>query len=630
VLDRSNCRSFLPTSCGSSTREWEWVSFWTGGFPRKKQTVLMDHKKSQLQEALSACLLEYVFSFLSITDLRSVRGVNKFQMRFPRWTVLELSHRDLLRFGMPLRNALNLFATRTERLETTSLRWYCDASDRFLPWNDIVPFLQRLRHLDVMLEVNDSDEDRADTAAMVNMSKLERLEWTGCIFCSTGDSNAALLSPVLQKMHLRVLHLSRCSTDARTFFGQLPVTLTELRLIETPTAFGRDQLARLLSACPELTRVELDLFGATARAMRPDDWSLLYSPTPRVWQEWSLSCSFEVDPLPCLGAAALDHFARANVQHTLSIMSCVNNQPYPWSSALWMRFVERIGASPLRVLRFGSLTVAAKPSDNLGTTLMKCFPNLEALPTCGRMDIDAQTLVRAYEKWPCMIRQRTFPSLCPIWNIQGESGDVFDYLIRAGPNDRFRELKLAKFVFNIPTILSRLPQLLLAQHHWQCIDIQLHDQDLSISDAVACHLAGLAKLETISIHVNRLTLSTTGLTHLLETGHFCRLVLQQDSAVEATTLLPVTVLKQLWRHRIRRTVVLRHACITGISAVEWSTLTREWISSHRVHFRSYVPATEQPIKLECGLEIESYVLPDSSHIAGICISTQPDHHVVIG
>jgi hypothetical protein len=557
--------------------------------------------KSRLRDDVPPSVLRHICSFLNVIDVQSVRSSNKLHALVPRWTVLELSSSDLLRFDMPLLKALDLFATHTERLQTDRWHWYCKASDRWLRWTEIVPFLQRVRYLDMTLL---GPEDREDLMAMSTMPNLERLHWKG-----SRIMKAASLAPVLQNMtRLRVLILDqvlmnqKASADVSTLFRHLPDTLIELRLLETAVAFSRDHLALLLRTCPKLTQVELDLFGRDAQAMRPDDWSLLYSPTPRVWQEWRLSCFEEVYTLPCLDVEALDHFARAKVQHTLRI---VTGRRDPWSSAIWKRFVEQTGEklSPLRVLQYGtpdfSPAIAEDAFDDMIATLMECFPHLEALPVDTGIETDAKTIIQAFkQKWPLVYRQRRFPPRYLSWEIRGDVETILDHLIDHAPKDHFEKMVL--YDDSVPdkeVVWSNLLDLLLSQHHWREITIELPVR-LSLTDDIAAHLARVPRLDELSIDVNRLTLSANGLADLLEHGDFEELRLEDSNHSDgdwSKTTVSVQLLMQLWRNPRRRTITLQHTILTGLSASDWIALARGWTTTRHVTFLCYVPSAECPI-----------------------------------
>jgi hypothetical protein len=593
---------------------------------KKKQRIdVADEKQpsnSRLQNHIPLVIQQHIFSFLDITDVRSLRSVNKFQMRFPRWTVLDLSDDDLEGFGMPVLKALDLFARQTERLETDHLSWYCAHTRRSLKWQQIVPFLQRVRHLDIQRDVNDDDTGRANLAAVADMAKLEILEWEGC-----RSMSAASMAPVLQKTNLRVLHLTRVLHNVTdTFFGHLPATLTELRLLETPVAFGRDQLARLLTTCPELTQVQLEVQEVSMRTMKPEDWKLLYSPIPRVWHEWSLNCPVEdADaPFPCFDVAALDHFARAKVQHTLDIRT---GHKLPWSSALWKRFVERTGAttSPLRVLCYGQpVVLQTDPIDDVTATLMECFPHLHTFHHAWLITTSVQTIIRGYEqKWPLIHQHRVFPPPCFDWNTyDGDVNDVLDHLIDHAPSDYFEKLALEGAP--LPDA-DDLHQVLLDQHHWRDIHIELAFGGLDIPDAVAVHLAHLPQLLKIEISVKRLDLSVHGLSTLLEHGGFEELTLYESDRRWTKTPLSLALLQQLWRNPHRRTVLLEHALLPGISALEWIALARDWTSTRRVTFMCCVPSTEWPTGNEQGpmFEIDREVVRDEPSVTRLTITTTP-------
>jgi hypothetical protein len=586
---------------------------------KKKQRIDHHHQPdSRLQNHVPLDIQQYIFSFLDIVDVQSLRSVNKFQMRFPRWTMLHLSDDDLLkRFSMPVLKALDLFARQSERLETDHLSWSCAHTGRSIRWEQIVPFLQRVRHLDIYHDVDDND-----IGAIADMAKLERLEWQGCLSIS-----AASMAPVLQKTNLRVLHLTRALRDGvpGTFFGQLPTTLTELRLIETPTVFGRDQLALLLFTCPKLTRVQLELQEASMQTMKPEDWKLLYSPKKRVWHEWIVGCLVEDGdaPLPGLGVEALEHFAHAKVQHTLDIRT---GHRIRWCSALWKRFVEQTDAttSPLRVFCYGCPVIPiTDPFDDVVATLMECFPHLHTFPYDWLITTTAETIIRGYkQKWPLLDQHRVFPPRCLTWRIRDDSVDaIVDHLIHHAPRDYFETLDLDG------DRLERADEVLLAQDHWRDVHVELYHGSLDIPDAVAIHLAHLPQLRTVDISVRLLELSANGLSTLLEHGGFEKLSLHESGRRWTNMPLPLPVLRQMWRHPHRRSVRLLHALLTGISALEWIALARDWTSTRCVTFECFLPSADWPTGSEWRrgqtYEIDREVVRDDPSVVGVVITTTP-------
>jgi hypothetical protein len=561
--------------------------------------------KSQLQSKVPRALLQHIFSFLHVMDVRSVRSINKFQMLFPRWTILELSNVELQQFGMKLLDALELFATRTERLYSYHFSWYCERTQRQVSWQEALPSLQSVRHLELEGPVVNAQYGIDDFDRILKLPRLDHLQWRQH---EARSLHVEPVAPWLQKTRLRVLRLDNVladimeAADACALFRQLPDSLIELRVMKTPVAFGKDQLALLLSTCPRLMRVELNIVEKVTGSMRPDDWSLLYSPKPRIWEEWTLNCTYADDPLPCLGVEALDHFARAKVQHTLSIGSSYREQPRYWSSALWKRFVEQTGSrtSPLRVLRFGHfrrfdrLPFLLIGTDDVVTTLMECFPDLEALPDGPPLQTDAKTIIRAYEKkWPLMDQQREFPPTWLNWELTDSDVDVvMDFLARAGSPNRFHVVDLNESLRFKDTVLLHLPQLLLSQRHWRSIDVFLKTTDLEIPDTVATHLARLPQIGRISVDVKSLKLSVHALVDLLQHGGFHKLHLVNHGYAWPHATIPFSVLRHLWTNPRRKFVRLEHVIVN----VDGSALAREWTVTRDILFSCLVPTPMRPDK----------------------------------
>jgi hypothetical protein len=562
---------------------------------------------SRLQHVLPQSVLRHALSFLSLADVCSMRTVNVFQSRFPQWTIMELSQDDLLRLNMPLPRALHLFATQTQRLTCSSFDWECYTG--VVLWSTVLQSFRQLRQLSLQLSLQLRLDDRRRTLDTRDAKDLIRIT-QGCpslvrlhIEQWRESLDADTLAPALKASHLQSLCLDNVTADLRdpnhvkTLFTSLPATLTELRLTNTFVVLTGELLQLLLTTCPELTRVQMYVLN-TDGTLHADDWKWLYTPSPRVWQEWTLrACGPREEVRPWLGSAVLMHFARAKIQHKLSLSFMADETIEPWTSSLWRSFLAETGhpTSPLQVLDFGRLMFDQQ--DDLGGTLMECFPNLHtAAPRSTCLPIAAQALLRAYKrKWPLVIGQHDFPPQRPQWLLHGDVDSVVDHWTQHMPRDHFHELSISRRTYHRHHLLPNLSLVIPSQDHWQTIDIDLSETDVTLCDDVMRHITRLSTLRALEVRAHRITVSNPALTQFLEHATFERCSLYATNS-HSDIHLPADLLLSLWNDKpsARQIIHLQHGVVTNVSNADWNDLARRWHTSRALTFSCIVPNDVHP------------------------------------
>jgi hypothetical protein len=557
---------------------------------RRLETVIQDAVPGVGLDALPRAVLLEVLSFCVLVDTARFRTVTKKTLAIPAWKVPSLNMKELQKSPLPLLQTLSLFATHTEELYCDSIAW-----ENATPWTEVLQRMPRLAHVTFYAWYGNEVPREEDLMHIVRHRPMVDLDITYSRFQLT------YLTSILRASHLTRLALAGSlsiievrSQVATTFVSALPNTLTELSL-QIPMALSGKVIQTLLAQCPHLTRLKLQLNGRCDTPAVPDDWSWLYTP-PRRWHEITLQSKNNYDPHPCLSPAALPHFARAKVQHTLRIEDL--HQP-TWTKELWKDFVGQ----PIRVLAYGlppDVRFNDTPvADALGT-LMDTFPFLETIPDCKSLYAESKSLIRAYkDRWPLIETCRHFPPVTPSIHLihDRDVKEVIDFLTTGVADDRFSEIRIRKAT--TPHAKQWLPHLeSLVRSQRKLIKFSLDHDNLDLSEQVFMHLASLDSLETIWIKaVDRLDVSTRGLLTVLERGTFKGLCVYTEKGTPVTLHVSVNDLLRMWRHRKRWFVRLPGVVVHGIDAADWERvmMSKEWDPGNDdFQFTCLVPSANAP------------------------------------
>jgi hypothetical protein len=561
---------------------------------RRIDTVIQDAVPGVGLDALPRAVLLEVLSFCVLVDTARFRTVTKKTLAIPAWKVLSLNMKELKKSPLPLLQTLSLFATHTEELYCDSIAW-----ENATSWVEVLKRMPRLARVTFHTSHGEHLPREEDLMHIVRHPAMVDLE----INTSRMGFNVSSLTSILKASHLERLSLAGLfsvieekSEVAATFVSSLPTTLTELRL-NLLMAVSGDVIQTLLAHCPHLTRLQLLLNAACDKPAIPDDWRWLYTP-PRRWHEITLqSARSWYGPHPCLKPAALVHFARAKVQHTLRI----DDWRLPtWTKEMWKDFVGQ----PIRVLTYGlapDVGFDDTPVEDALGTLMDTFPFLETIPDCQSLYAESKSLIRAYkDRWPLLETCRQFPPVAPFIDLIHSSDrdvkEVIDFLATGVANDRFNTLRVERGTPHANGFGRLVEPLIQSQRTWTKLVLD-GCEEVRLSQPTLAHLASMGTLESISIQAGRLEIST-GLLDILERGRF-------ESIGIYTTGTPVQldmsmdVLLQMWRQTKRRYVRLHGVVLRGIRADEWERVmtSKEWVPGPDrtyLEFSCLVPSANAP------------------------------------